>query len=370
MGAVRCTYTPGYSGAPANVQTIWSINKAIGDNANLIEIKHSTNGNFYFDIFNSAGAADEVSFVWSPVAGTSYEIEVNIDITTGNSRVFIDGVLMVTSIYVAARDTNINLLNIGCDYTLNSSGNNFSISKFYVFSAVQHTAAYTPGSPITFVQYSQANPTIVENIGLSIDSLDAFIEVSSKTGSDEIKYILLIDGVATYWDGLAWSASDGTYSNSNTAAEIQANLATLDVSSGVTLKVLSLLHSNDGSTTPTLTSVSIDYNFFVVEPADPLQCIVYTWLKDLIDGIISGAKLTVELKKGYYYGEHYVGPNKMTVDFNASGYAEIPVIEGATHAQKYDITISYKDAANRSQTIVFEDLDVPNLTSVTLASIV
>lgn len=145
--------------------------------------------------------------------------------------------------------------------------------------------------------YPTDNPTVLINTGTIMDGLDGFVEVASKSGADEIKYILVIDGVDTYFNGSAWVTSDGTYAQSNTAAEIQTNKATLDISGGISEKTKAFLHSDDGTTTPTLTSVTIDYNFAAGSPTSADTCIIYGWLKDALDNPRVGVtvKATPEL---------------------------------------------------------------------------
>jgi hypothetical protein len=109
--------------------------------------------------------------------------------------------------------------------------------------------------------YPTTDPTILINGNIRLDALEGFTETSTKTGSDEIKYVLKKGDDFYYWSGSAWVISNETYAQSNTAAEIETNKATF-TTLGTVMQVMIFLHSNDGSTTPEIDLLSIDYNFF------------------------------------------------------------------------------------------------------------
>jgi len=60
----------------------------------------------------------------------------------------------------------------------------------------------------------------------------------SATITNDVTVILIVDGVETYWDGAAWSASDGTSTESNSILEINDNIATLTSFTSVQFKFL------------------------------------------------------------------------------------------------------------------------------------
>lgn len=122
--------------------------------------------------------------------------------------------------------------------------------------------------------YSTGNPSLVCNARFRHDGINAFTETKSASGSDEIKYILKKGTVKYYWTGSAWAVSDGTYAQANTAAEIEANKATF-TDTAVTTEVIVFLHSDDGSTTPELDTLQIDYDFSGSNPDTIDTCIVW-----------------------------------------------------------------------------------------------
>lgn len=70
----------------------------------------------------------------------------------------------------------------------------------------------------------------------------------SATITNDVSIILTVDGVDTYWSGIAWVASDGTSAQSNSIAEINDNVATLPAFTSVKFKfLLNSLGVNDAS---------------------------------------------------------------------------------------------------------------------------
>jgi len=119
--------------------------------------------------------------------------------------------------------------------------------------------------------YSITNPDITEIGGQLMDGLEGFtVTGSSVTGSDSIKHILKVGNDLKWYDGTGWTTSAGTFAEANTAAEIHNNRAALDLSTGVIVRVRSLLNSADGTTTPFLTQITVCYNFFSTAPTAQL----------------------------------------------------------------------------------------------------
>jgi len=65
--------------------------------------------------------------------------------------------------------------------------------------------------------------TALANLPFKAYGLTAFVPTETLSGG-EIRYGLEIDTVLSYWDGLAWSPSDGSGVQLNTLAVLQANL--------------------------------------------------------------------------------------------------------------------------------------------------
>lgn len=129
------------------------------------------------------------------------------------------------------------------------------------------------------------NPTIVGNTYIVTDDLTLFISSISGTGGDVITGTIRLNGQPKYWDGAAWVDSDDTFAQSSTFADIATNIATLVFpstgSSRVSFK--SFLHSNNGTTTPTLTNFTVAYGLSASTLLSPDKTTV-TGNLSLLDG--------------------------------------------------------------------------------------
>lgn len=437
VGCIRCKWTPPYSGAAPSVQNIFTIQKDAASSFNRIWLYHTATLLFW-QIANSSGATIvSQAETFSPVAGTTYEFELNYDLTTGATRLFSNGVqLGSTNTNTGARDSNIGYLRIGSDSSI------FKLEDLIIFDSVQHTANYTPGytvpeyrytttsvitpemqhagdgtiklantfstteagSPKYTIQvgrsgnylywngaawsisdgsyaqandattfnanlssldvdgeiygqfkiiftgsntissvsnlvinmnvdigYSTTNPTVAFVQTIDMESLSSFLEVTTKSGSDEIKYILSKDGAQYYYNGSAWVTSDGTYAKSNTATEIEANKATF-TDTGVEVAITMLLHSADGTTTPQVTSVALTYDFWGGDITEPNKCIVYGTVYKADGTADSGVTIKCVLNSNsIVYNNELILENIPAIEAEAdsNGYWEIELIETA-----------------------------------------
>ncbi len=151
-GCIRFMLIPDYSGTPAGITpTFFAISKAANDSDNLITLKHSAvDGSLLLNIKDQNGVdivAPASATAWSPIAGTTYEIAIDVDLSTGKTRIFINGTLYATYTDIGTRTSAVALLRIGSDYQAANSSN-FYISNFTIYNAPQFpltVLAYTPG---------------------------------------------------------------------------------------------------------------------------------------------------------------------------------------------------------------------------------
>jgi hypothetical protein len=150
-GAIKFKLTPNYSGIPAATVGLVGIG-ATGIITNLIQFSHLvSSGNIAIAIyeFDNDPIVTSASFgAWSPVSGTEYEFELNMDLTVGATRVFIDGALLggTTLTQTGVRTNTGQLIQIGgYIYTPEADLANFAMRDLIIYNTVQHTAAYTPG---------------------------------------------------------------------------------------------------------------------------------------------------------------------------------------------------------------------------------
>jgi len=221
---------------------------------------------------------------------------------------------------------------------------------------IDHTANTT---------YDATDPDIIVNSGFSSDALETFASTLSETGSDAVTFVLNVDGTDKYWSGTAWVTSTGV-AQSNTAADINTNMATLDISSGATIKLRAYLHSDDGSTTPTLTDATATYDFFVSSPTAPTECIVYGFVKDKQGNAVDGATV-LWTQDAFYTASNNILAEDTELTTDSDGRWEISVVESASvSGTPYHVTI-YGPTIETTQ---YRDLSVPNETTKDFKDIV
>lgn len=437
VGCVRFRWIPDYSGYPSFVTSLhpFSISKDNNDIKNLITVSHLNTGQINLSIYNSAGIAiiNQDLGLWGPNSGTTYEFELNWDITSGATRLFLNGTQFgATQTATGIRDSNIGLFRVGSNYTATRISE-FKIEDILIFSTVQHTSDYTPdwtgikeyiylenfvvlpemehtgdGSildfnslittqvgnprilleigrsgnklywdgnswsvsnetyiqsttladfnancdnlPVTGEKYGQftivfpdsniissiadltanmlinigyltTNPTIETNTSFRSDGLETFTETSTKIGNDQIKHILKKNGNYYYWNGIAWVISNETYTQSNTAIEIETNKTNfLTEGVGKYIKIKSFLHSDDGSTTPLLDNLIINYNFSG-ETLVLTEVVIYGYLRDIVDALENE---TIKVRSHWILGDKSIITGSIySYTTYADGYFEI-----------------------------------------------
>ncbi len=280
---IRFMFRPNYSGAPTTHQTYVSIGNSGPWRQNYVSInQHPSNGNIRILICSSTAAYLLVDYLgaWLVTAGQEYEIEANIDITNGETRLFIDGVQFgATKTTTGTRDTTSDLLRVGTNRTQMATSD-FEIRDLVIFDTVQHVANYTAPSPLPSpTPYTTTCPVVLPMAATWADALYALEAVVSEPGADAVGWLASIDGTYHWYDGIAWVPSAGGYAESNSPAEVTAHATELDISAGAQLKWGTILRSADGTSTPTVTSHTYEYDFHIPTPGMPGEVTVYGWLE-------------------------------------------------------------------------------------------
>lgn len=239
-GCVRFKYTPNYSGAPATQQYILCIGTT-GSKNSLLQIYHYTNGYIRYAIRDNAGTfLGESIYLWTTnVAGTTYEIEFNIDLTAGAGRLFLNGNQVgSTSTATGTRSAaQAQVIRIGGDVYSTTDGNrtpNFYLEDLIIFDTAQHISNYTPGYTLIEAMYVESTltcPSVPYTYNI------ASFGVPTCTDTNSPKYI--INGYAYF--GGSWQASSTTYATAMTKADWIANIATFpsgQLGSAVVVKVV------------------------------------------------------------------------------------------------------------------------------------
>lgn len=198
--------------------------------------------------------------------------------------------------------------------------------------------------------------TIATASCFSANEMKTFV-VAGETipGSTSLKYGVGVDGVLKYWDGAAWSNSDASLAQLNTAAEVNANFPALlsGVNSTICLHVR--LETSDNTVTSELDSMTSTYEFGGVA-VTPATCRIWGYVRDLAGVGIGGATVAFtlvreddnEYKEG---GSNIVAKTISTTTASTLdvGYFEQDLIRSSeyeaatTTTQKYQLKITASD---------------------------
>lgn len=470
-GCVRLRYTPNFSGAPGSLRVLFTATGTSGNTVNYCAIYHQTNNTLRAQIYNSAGVTlADFTGAYTAVSGTEVEIELDFDVTVGANRLFLDGTQIgSTNTSTGSRTSAIGYFALGNDgLGTRVSG---SFDNVQIFSTVQHTSNYTPATPYiyretavtlpTFTHVGQAisafttftttdsgtphyviggkywngsawvvsdssfaqsntaatvntniatltpsgltlvvkavyensetiqmstdnlivgytgtayatdNPTITANSTFSANDLNTFASTFNASGSDLVKFQMIANNQAKYWDGDSWENSDSTYAQSNTYSEITTNIETLLSGSGagINVRFRIFLHSATGATTPDITEVEIDYDFqaptFDAEPT----CIVHGFTITANNTVISGVTVSARPKKlpNIVTDNNTLILTEISTTTDANGYWELELIQSASleDTSVYDIKIEksngvgtiYTKVIPEEETAAFDDLE-------------
>lgn len=216
--------------------------------------------------------------------------------------------------------------------------------------------------------YSTANPYIDMKTHILMDGLAGFVETDVTTpGGSVLKYILSKTGSDVYWSGAAWIASNGTYAQSNTAADIHTNRAALDLSAGENVKISHAFLNSNGSVTPILKTITISYDFYVLG-SEYNTVLMHINLKDPSGIAIVGADIIVRAASPIIHGNHTIWYESEATT-NASGYAELTAIETTTINKYVSIEIFYNDGSEDHQEI-YANILIPNQSSIDINSLI
>lgn len=188
------------------------------------------------------------------------------------------------------------------------------------------TVSYT-----TIGTFATDNPTVQPSTTFRTDTLVSFVETATKPAGSEIKYILTKDSVEYYWTGSAWATSDGTYAQSNTAAEINTNAATFTTTSvaGITVGIKIFLHVDDADgLTPDLDTLVINYELTGDAAVTIEYSSIWGYHKDQ-NGNALTTPVFVQLEQNAveYKDQTTIFATRQKVTPNSDGYWEVELVE-------------------------------------------
>ena len=234
QGCARVRWTPDYNGSPASVQDLVDVSNGVDDN-NRISLGHSVIGEPFFALYDAAGVSIYALIyfgAWAAVSGTEYEFEINWDISTGETRLFIDGIQFgATKVDTGVHGlAGLTALRSGTNH-ITTTLPDFQISDILLFDSVQHTSNYTPDwSDVRPYEYDGDVITLPEMEYTGVGTLVSFDNFPT-TETNAPRYTLQIGRSGNYlwWTGAAWAISNNTYAESTPQVTFSANLATLPI---------------------------------------------------------------------------------------------------------------------------------------------
>lgn len=207
----------GYTGNSPGVQYILQTSP---NTANRIYIVHNTSLIQCYINDTAAGTLYSLTFTWTPTNATKYyELAVSYNADIGRARFLIGGVTMDT-------DTGTGTVGAPTLFQVGGSNNIGAVDSIIVFDKETITGNYTPNQtyPETIYEESKVDlPQFVSTIGI----IAAFVDLET-TDNGALHFI----GDGKYYNGSAWVTSDGSYTQSNTVAEIIDAIDEFDYQSG------------------------------------------------------------------------------------------------------------------------------------------
>lgn len=270
-------------------------------------------------VFTQSGSAELKQFDgFSTVQSGSPKYILNDKYFDGNSWVTSDGSYNQSNT-ITEINSNIDSLN---------ASETVVVKVLFTLSPTQ---SYVDDLTIEYTGslYSQENDKILFNSSFRHEGLEGFTEIATKPTGTEIKYILKKGNTWYYHDGADWVESDETYSQSNTATEIETYKSSFVGDVHTITYIKAFLHSEDMSKTPELDSVSVDYNFAGGTPDDIDICSVWGFNKHA-DGTVNQTPIKVRLNFGdtVRYKDTmvlHIDPYTLTPD--SDGYWEVELVE-------------------------------------------
>lgn len=259
------------------------------------------------------------SFVTSETGSPKYTLQIG---RSGN-YLYWNGAAWAISdgSYAQSNDQATFNANVG---SLPVSGEKYGQFKIHFPDSNTNSSVSTlTANMIVNTGYLTTNPKGVTNTTFRADAIEGFTVSEVKSGSDEVKYILSKDSQNYYWNGSSWVVSNGTYSQANTAIEINTNKASLFTDGiGAVVGVSYLLHSDDGSTTPQLKGITIQYNFSGVDPT-LIEATIWGWYYDIAGTPLNTKTIKVQVTRWLYGTRTVIDDDFIEATINSEGYFEV-----------------------------------------------
>jgi hypothetical protein len=216
-GTVKLKYTPNISGRSPGIIFEDSAGGATG--AFNLQFRSGSD-----DIYISqpGGGLGVFGGTFIPIAGVEYIFECSWNFTTGDIRLFIDGVRFGSTISHINARVNTGELRFGISYS-GANSPNFKVNDVILYDSVQNTADHVADYTVAETIYVASEIELPSMVYAGTGALTSLVSSIDSVSVGTFKYT--IEG--KYWDGAAWVTSDGTFAQSNTVLEINTNVASI-----------------------------------------------------------------------------------------------------------------------------------------------
>jgi hypothetical protein len=192
----------------------------------------------------------------------------------------------------------------------------FDYDDFYI----THTGTSFTLKDLGSGTYTTASPVIEYLSQLFASAITGF----RTTSTGDVTFYVVLDGIPYYYDGAAWSESDGILAESNTEAEIIDELSTLPEFTSFSIGVLL---NSDGATVATISEIDIEYTPVALDTAVETAK-VYFQVRDF-SNVQSDISIAISCnKRGFvpYKDKVIVLSGSKTVT-TQDGYLEVDLVE-------------------------------------------
>ena len=222
------------------------------NNVILPEMEHTLAGTI--KVFNS--------FVTTEGGAPRYTLQIG---RSGN-YLYWNGSAWVTSNNTYAQANTKTTFNANCA-SLPVDGENYG--QFKILFTDSNTQSYVDNLIANMnidIGYLTTNPKLICNTSFLASEILEFLETTTKPANTEIKYTVSVNNIEKYITGGVLTTSNGTYSQANTASEIETNIA-LFLDTRSTVKLNAFFHTSDDQATPELDTNIITYDSALPDPS-------------------------------------------------------------------------------------------------------
>jgi hypothetical protein len=196
--------------------------------------------------------------------------------TEAGMKIYVDNVLDTTvstsgTLTGTIINNNVSFQISGRDGANNCIDSNTILDEVVVYdrelTAAEVSFRYNNGNgtqtiPGSTTSFSTANPSLLPFGPTGVTEFLSINTTSVENGNDNIQIINILDDVKYYFNGVSWAASNGSYAQSNTFADMLSNITGLNAlfEERTQWNMQLFYHSDDGSTTPELSLFEITFN--------------------------------------------------------------------------------------------------------------